>query len=123
MAVFVTVLGSSFQFGYGNGVLNTLEGPMKSLWDDSGTSSKFSSWTTVWSLTTGFWCTGGMLGALSGGPAADIIGRKWSIVLTNIFTLSGSFLQAYPMGVYHSATTPTQVWICDMYLNFFSNIF
>ena len=43
---------------------------------------------------------GGFIGALSGGPAANIIGRKWSIILTNIFTLLGSFLQAYPMGAF-----------------------
>ena len=42
-----------------------------------------------------------MIGALSGGPAANFIGRKWSLVLTNIFTLVGAFLEAYPMGVFY----------------------
>lgn len=98
--MFATVIGSSFQFGYGNAVLNSLELPMKVLWANSGTSAKFGSWTTVWSLTTGFWCIGGMIGALAGGPASNSIGRKWSLIFTNVFTLTGSFLQAYPMGVY-----------------------
>ena len=38
IGAFATVIGSSFQFGYGNAVLNTMEPPMKLLYEDSGTS-------------------------------------------------------------------------------------
>ena len=56
------------------------------------------------SLTTGFWCIGGMIGALSGGAAANFFGRKLSLVLTNIFTLTGAFLEAYSMATYCGPT-------------------
>ena len=56
------------------------------------------------SLTTGFWCIGGMIGALSGGAAANFFGRKLSLILTNIFTLTGAFLEAYSMATYCGPT-------------------
>ena len=110
------------------------------MYEKSGTSATFSSWSTVWewvkrffctflwiifnkifqkslgqillkvyfnsneSLTTGFWCIGGMIGALSGGAAANFFGRKLSLILTNIFTLTGAFLEAYSMATYCGPT-------------------
>ena len=41
-----------------------------------------------------------MIGALSGGASANYFGRKLSLLLTNIFTLSGAFLEAYSMANY-----------------------
>ena len=77
-----------------------MESPLKGLYNASGTSIKYSDWPTVWSMTTGLWCVGGMIGALVGGPAANALGRKRSLLLTNVFTLIGSILEAYPMGFY-----------------------
>ena len=118
-----TIIGSSFQFGYGSGILNNLEGALKDLYDKSGTSANISPWSTAWSLTTGFWCVGGFIGSIGGGPASNYLGRKWTIILTNIFTLTGVFLEVYPMGFYPFGANVTKVNLKNAMNNVFERTY
>ena len=66
------------------------------MFNQTGVTVGSYSWNTAWSLTTGLWCAGGGVGALLGGPAAEKLGRKWSLLLNNLFLLLGSALQVVP---------------------------
>ena len=93
IAAFGIIIGAPFQFGYGNGVMNSMAQPMKKVFEENGVSIGSYSWYTAEALTTGLWCLGGGIGALAGCPLASYIGRKKSLMGNNIFLLIGSFLQ------------------------------
>lgn len=99
VAAFAIIIGAPFQFGYANGVMNSMSGAMKDVFNQTGVTVGSYSWNTAWSLTTGLWCAGGGVGALLGGPAAENLGRKWSLLLNNLFLLLGSVLQVIPLQI------------------------
>ena len=72
--------------------MNLLEPEMKAVFDAHGTLAGMD-WDIAWSLTTGLWCIGGMIGAIIGGPMATNLGRKMPLLLNNVFLLTGAFLQ------------------------------
>ena len=94
MAATAIIIGAPFQFGYGVGVMNLLEADMLKVFIAHGTSIDMS-WDLAWSLTTGLWCIGGMVGAIIGGPMATRLGRKMPLLLNNAFLLTGAFLQVW----------------------------
>merc|ERR1712227_652278 len=96
LAASAIIIGAPFQFGYGVGVMNLLEPEMKAVFDAHGTLAGMD-WDIAWSLTTGLWCIGGMIGAIIGGPMATNLGRKMPLLLNNVFLLTGAFLQAVPL--------------------------
>ena len=93
IAAFGIIIGAPFQFGYANGVMNSMSSAMQAVFNETGVTVGNYTWNTAWSLTTGLWCAGGGVGALMGGPMAEKLGRKWSLVLNNLFLLVGSTLQ------------------------------
>lgn len=93
VAAFGIIIGAPFQFGYGNGVMNSMAGPLQQVYNSTGVSVGDYSWNTALSLTTGLWCAGGGVGALVGGPSASYFGRKITLLLNNLFLMSGAFLQ------------------------------
>ena len=94
LAATAIIIGAPFQFGYGVGVMNLLEGDMLKVFVAQGTSIDMT-WDLAWSLTTGLWCIGGMVGAIIGGPMATRLGRKMPLLLNNAFLLTGAFLQVW----------------------------
>ena len=93
MAAFAIIIGAPFQFGYANGVMNSMSESMKEVFESTGVTIGSYSWNTAWSLTTGLWCLGGGVGALMGGPMAQKLGRKMTLIVNNVFLLLGAFLQ------------------------------
>ena len=70
---------------------------MTAVFNETGVAGSFSyEWNMAWSLTTGLWCIGGMIGALIGGPMSQTLGRKLSLISNNFFLVSGSMLQCVP---------------------------
>lgn len=97
VAAFGIIIGAPFQFGYGNGVMNSMAGPLQQVYNSTGVSIGDYSWNTALSLTTGLWCAGGGVGALVGGPSASYFGRKITLLFNNVFLMLGAFLQTVPL--------------------------
>ena len=49
---------------------------------------------TLWTLTAVSFICGGVLGALLAGCNSDVFGRKWSLVLSQIFVVAGVVLSS-----------------------------
>ena len=130
------IVGAPFQFGYANGVMNSMSGALETIFNENGVTVGNYGWNTALSLTTGLWCAGGGVGALMGGPMAQSLGfkvrkycisntvclvfvlslsliipyqrlgRKLSLIANNLFLMVGAFLQV---------TLPTTVYgACPM---------
>ena len=83
--------GSVFQYGYGLGVMNSLKDSLKRIFDNSENIP--FGFTTAFSLTQALWAAGGAVGSQIGGFSGKKLGRKNTLLLNNIFIISGLFLQ------------------------------
>ena len=83
--------GSVFQYGYGLGVMNSLKDSLKRIFDNSENIP--FGFTTAFSLTQALWAAGGAVGSQIGGFCGKKLGRKNTLLLNNIFIISGLFLQ------------------------------
>ena len=85
------MIGSVFQYGYGLGVMNSLKESLKRIYEN--TENIPFSFTTAFSLTQALWAVGGAVGSQIGGFTGKKLGRKNSLLLNNIFIISGLILQ------------------------------
>jgi len=98
--VFTTIIvcfGSSFVFGYNIGVLNNVSAFIIEFYNEtyaqrSGSDVSAETITTLWSLTTALLIPGAVVGSFLSGWMADTIGRKWTIIVAQAFTISGAIL-------------------------------
>ncbi|XP_014293431.1 solute carrier family 2, facilitated glucose transporter member 3 [Halyomorpha halys] len=94
-AVATAAIGSGFQHGYNIGVLNTPEEVIKDwMVSDGGFEPRNDSeehkeedivW--VWSMIVSTFCIGGMIGGALTGFLANKLGRRWALILNNIFAI------------------------------------
>ena len=71
--------------------MNSLKDSLKRIYDNSENIP--FSFTTAFSLTQALWAAGGAVGSQIGGVIGKKLGRKNSLLLNNIFIISGLFLQ------------------------------
>lgn len=89
MAIFAVTIGSSFQFGYGTGVMNNSEEAIRSSFGPSYT-------TTAWSLSVSGFGLGGLVGAVLGSEVlSKYMGRKMTLLVNNIFVFISCILIAF----------------------------
>ncbi|KAL7529530.1 hypothetical protein ACHAWF_003015 [Thalassiosira exigua] len=104
VALFVTVLvvtlGSSFQFGYGTGVMNNSEAFMLDFFHHKGIY-----YTLVgWSITVSCYGIGGLLGSIIGPEGIGrYCGRKATLLYNNIFLLISSYMIISARAWWHQA--------------------
>ena len=92
IAAFGNMMGTLFQIGYGLGVMNSLIYDLKTVFERNPCSAT-NDFITAQSLTTGLWALGGAIGSQIGGLLGPKLGRKNSLLINNVFIISGLLLQ------------------------------
>ena len=100
MTIFIVTLGSSFQFGYGTGVMNNSEEFMLSYFHNQGIE-----YTLVhWSITVSCYGIGGLLGSIIGPKVIGAhFGRKATLLWNNVFLALSSYLMIHAQAWWHQA--------------------
>lgn len=98
-AVAVATIGS-FQFGYNTGVINAPETIIKdflnyTLEERSEDLPSEVLLTTLWSLCVAIFSVGGMIGSFSVGLFVNRFGRRNSMLLVNLFAITGGCLMGF----------------------------
>ncbi|XP_071476557.1 solute carrier family 2, facilitated glucose transporter member 3-like [Diadema antillarum] len=94
------VIGSSFQFGYNTGVINAPQNVIEQFINDTNIERTRepmddSQITFLWSTTVAIFAVGGMVGSLSAGFFANVLGRKGSMLANNIVAFAGAALLGF----------------------------
>lgn len=101
------VFGAAFQQGYQIGLFNTPEAVIKDFYksvykERNEKEITDNQLTTLWSLSSGFFPLGGILGALVSGIVADKFGRKRGMLIVNFIVFitilvnsSSKYLKSY----------------------------
>ncbi|XP_064401710.1 solute carrier family 2, facilitated glucose transporter member 3-like [Halichondria panicea] len=98
LSVAAAVVGSSTQFGFNTGVINSPKKAIQSSFPSNGTvlgvaSVPFSD--DLMTVAVAIFAVGGMMGALPAGVIADYIGRKYTLLLNNILLVVAVLLQSF----------------------------
>ncbi len=92
LTIFVVTLGSSFQFGYGTGVMNNSEGFILNYFHEHGMSYSLFAWGT----TVSSYGIGGLVGSILGPKfIGNYCGRKMTLLVNNIFLFISSYFIMY----------------------------
>ncbi|XP_051999579.1 solute carrier family 2, facilitated glucose transporter member 3-like isoform X2 [Xyrauchen texanus] len=92
-----TAVIGSLQFGYNTGVINAPDKKIKDFFRNvslvrTGEPMHASTVTTVWSIAVAIFSVGGMIGSLCVGALVNKLGRRKSMLLSNILALIGGGL-------------------------------
>jgi SP family facilitated glucose transporter-like MFS transporter 1 len=89
--VFIVAMGSSFQFGYGTGVMNNTENIIRGEFMSNG-----KSFTTMqWAVVVSSYGIGGLLGSLGVPLVQRTVGRRDILLANNVFVFASSALIAF----------------------------
>ena len=93
LAIAGALIGSSFQFGYNNSVINTPSASIKewigSTLDRSDSDDRV---IFIFSVVVSIWAIGGLLGSLTAGLVADRLGRRGAMMANNVFAIGAAVL-------------------------------
>eukprot|EP00055_Hartaetosiga_balthica_P000726 m.137325 g.137325 ORF g.137325 m.137325 type:complete len:508 (+) comp11546_c0_seq1:70-1593(+) len=97
LAVFIAVLGGTFQFGYHTGVLGSPEEAIKlSLSGCEKWRTCEKNITTVqWSTAVSMFAIGGCVGGLGSGPVVSLLGLRWAFAINNVIFIAASLMMAF----------------------------
>ncbi|XP_071110230.1 solute carrier family 2, facilitated glucose transporter member 1-like [Haliotis cracherodii] len=92
LGIAAITLGSSFQFGYNTGVVNSPEQIIQDFYNETyfyrnGEYMKPSMKTLLWSITVAMYAVGGMIGGVSAGFWANRYGRKGALLRNNVIAV------------------------------------
>mmetsp|Transcript_20395 Transcript_20395/g.39296 ORF Transcript_20395/g.39296 Transcript_20395/m.39296 type:complete len:570 (-) Transcript_20395:220-1929(-) len=88
LTIFIVTLGSSFQFGYGTGVMNNSEGFILDYFHDHDMSYSLFAWGT----TVSSYGIGGLVGSILGPKfIGNYCGRKMTLLVNNVFLFISSY--------------------------------
>ncbi|XP_046850677.1 solute carrier family 2, facilitated glucose transporter member 3-like isoform X2 [Xenia sp. Carnegie-2017] len=88
LTTLITIFGSSFQFGYNVAVVNTPEKEIRHYFKSHNVAISDIIWSTAVSITS----FGGLIGAIIGPIAADMLGRKATLLWDNAVIIVGCVL-------------------------------
>uniref|UniRef100_H2YYN7 Major facilitator superfamily (MFS) profile domain-containing protein n=1 Tax=Ciona savignyi TaxID=51511 RepID=H2YYN7_CIOSA len=126
LAVIVTVMGSTFQYGYNIAVVNA-PAPQLAIFDDlnvcltvqHGTITTLSdSDLILWSFTVSIYTVGGMIGSFSTGFFVKKFGRKGALLVSNSLSIVGAIL----MGTSKAANSLEMIIIARFLLGIFAGL-
>ncbi|KAK3599591.1 hypothetical protein CHS0354_035832 [Potamilus streckersoni] len=97
LSIFACVLGSSFQFGYNTGVVNSPAKVIKSFYNETyinrtGSAMSSSTLTVLWAITVSIFAVGGMIGGFSAGYWANRFGRRGALLRNNVLAVIGALV-------------------------------
>ena len=96
LAAIGALVGSSFQFGYNNSVINTPSTSIKrwinSTLERDGSDDNVSRVTFLFSVVVSIWAIGGLIGSLTAGFLADKLGRRGAMMANNAFAIAAAIL-------------------------------
>ncbi|XP_055958211.1 solute carrier family 2, facilitated glucose transporter member 1-like isoform X3 [Patella vulgata] len=100
LSIVACTLGSSFQFGYNTGVVNSPEKVMKSFYNESyhrkeGKYIEDSLLTLLWALTVAMYAVGGMIGGVSAGYWSNKYGRRGALLRNNVIAVMAAGLLGF----------------------------
>ena len=98
----MSVIGP-FNYGYAAGVLNSPEEVIRSCQNDPADyllPPCFSISSGTWGFIVGLFSIGGLVGGMTGGSLANRLGRRGSMLITNIFFILGSLLMSVAPSVW-----------------------
>ncbi|XP_075425465.1 solute carrier family 2, facilitated glucose transporter member 9 isoform X4 [Ascaphus truei] len=99
VAAVVGALGSSFVYGYNLSVVNAPASHIRELYNQSW-SSRYnhtigsSTISMLWSVTVSIFAIGGCVGALIVIPMVNLLGRKGTLLLNNLFAIVAALLMS-----------------------------
>ena len=92
MTILVVTIGSSFQFGYGTGVMNNSEEIIMEYFHDQGKEYTVMQWGT----TVSCYGIGGLIGSLLGPKVIGAyVGRRATLLINNVFLVISSALISF----------------------------
>ncbi|KAM4710110.1 solute carrier family 2, facilitated glucose transporter member 9 isoform 2-T2 [Discoglossus pictus] len=100
MAAVVGALGSSFLYGYNLSVVNAPSSYIRELYNETW-SSRYNytmsnnTITILWSVTVSIFAIGGLIGALIVIPMLNVLGRKGTLLLNNLFAIVAALLMCF----------------------------
>jgi MFS transporter, SP family, solute carrier family 2 (facilitated glucose transporter), member 1 len=100
VTIIVVTIGSSFQFGYGTGVMNNSQDIIMEYFHNQG-----KAYTVIqWSTTVSCYGIGGLIGSLLGPKVIGAYcGRRATLILNNIFlVISSAFISFAPQWWYQA---------------------
>ncbi|XP_030292454.1 solute carrier family 2 member 11, like isoform X3 [Sparus aurata] len=100
VAIFVTGIGGTFQYGFCVSVMTSPSDFIKELVNKTclhryGVSLDKSQVSLIWSFTVSIFCLGGLLGTLVAGPLITTFGRKPCLLLNNLLAIIGAVLMLF----------------------------
>ncbi|XP_057196846.1 solute carrier family 2, facilitated glucose transporter member 1 isoform X1 [Triplophysa rosa] len=95
-----TAVIGSLQFGYNTGVINAPDEKVKNFFRNvtlvrTGEPMHASTVTTVWSIAVSIFSVGGMIGSLCVGALVNKLGRRKSMLVSNILAVIGGGLMGF----------------------------
>ncbi|KAL3862010.1 hypothetical protein ACJMK2_008015 [Sinanodonta woodiana] len=95
MAILACILGSSFQFGYNTGIVNSPAKVIKSFYNETymnktGDIMSNNTLTMLWAITVSIFAVGGMIGGFSAGYWANRFGRRGALLRNNVLAVIGA---------------------------------
>ncbi|XP_078410082.1 solute carrier family 2, facilitated glucose transporter member 11-like [Cetorhinus maximus] len=99
LSIFATSIGGTFQYGFNLSIINAPTTFIQNFLNETWTERygmHLESWviTLLWSFIVVAYAIGGLVGSLIAGPMAIKLGRKGSLLSSNIFVLIGALLMA-----------------------------
>ncbi|XP_005437159.1 solute carrier family 2, facilitated glucose transporter member 5-like isoform X1 [Falco biarmicus] len=97
LVVLISALGSSFQYGYNVSVINSPAPYMQDFYNQtyfnrSGVPMDSGFQMLLWSLTVSMYPLGGFFGSLLVWPLVNSCGRKGTLLINNIFSITAAIL-------------------------------
>ncbi|NXY09692.1 GTR5 protein, partial [Pteruthius melanotis] len=97
LVALISAFGSSFQYGYNVSVINSPAPYMQDFYnrtylDRTGVPMDSGSQTLLWSLTVSMFPLGGLFGSLMVWPLVNNCGRKGTLLINNLFSITAAIL-------------------------------
>ncbi|NXK37197.1 GTR5 protein, partial [Piprites chloris] len=97
LVALISAFGSSFQYGYNVSVINSPARNMQDFYnqtylDRTGVPMNSGFQTLLWSLTVSMFPLGGFFGSLLVWPMVNNCGRKGTLLINNLFSISAAIL-------------------------------
>ncbi|XP_053314251.1 solute carrier family 2, facilitated glucose transporter member 9 isoform X2 [Spea bombifrons] len=99
MAALIGALGSSFLYGYNLSVVNAPANYIRELYNQSwstryGNTISSNTISILWSVTVSIFAVGGLVGALIVIPMVNLLGRKGTLLMNNLFAIVAALLMS-----------------------------
>ncbi|NXY53454.1 GTR5 protein, partial [Callaeas wilsoni] len=123
LVALISAFGSSFQYGYNVSVINSPAPYMRDFYnrtylDRTGVPMDDGFQTLLWSITVSMFPLGGFFGSLMVWPMVNKCGRKGTLLINNLFSITAAIL----MGTSELAKTFEVIIVCRVIMGIFAGL-